>query len=67
VVRYVTYVRYEPYVIGGIAAWELIALIAHRRWTPTFTTLVSRLPKFARRAIACTAGVWLYLHFGEER
>jgi hypothetical protein len=66
-VRYVTYVRYEPYAIGVITGYEFAALLAHRSWLPTITTLISRLPKFARRAIACAAGVWLYLHFGEER
>lgn len=55
--------RVEPYLIGGIAAWELAALIAHREWLPTWTNLVCRLPRRGRRVVACIAGAYLWAHF----
>jgi hypothetical protein len=67
VVRYVTYVRYEPYLIAGISGYEFLSLVAHRRWLPTITTLVRPLPRVVRWGLGVAGGVFLVWHFGEER
>lgn len=58
--------RYEPHVLGVISGYEFVALVAHSEHLPTITTLVSRLPKPARRVVACAAGVYLWRHFGGD-
>jgi hypothetical protein len=55
--------RYEPHLIAAVSGYEFAALVARRSWLPTVTTLVNRLPKPARRGLACAAGVWLWHHF----
>lgn len=55
--------KVEPAALGVVCGYELAALLTHSDRVPTITALVSRLPKFARRAISCAAGVWLIRHF----
>lgn len=55
--------RAEPVILAVVSGWEFAALVAHSPHLPTVTALVLRLPKFARRVVACTAAVWLVRHF----
>ena len=61
--RYVAYVRYEPYALGVISGYEFAAILAHRSWLPTITTLVRPLPRVVRWGLGVAGGVFLVWHF----
>lgn len=52
--------KVEPYVLTVVSGWEFVALVSGR--LPTITSLVVRLPRFARVGLVAGTAVWLAHH-----